>query len=204
VVRSFPDEIRAAIAALDLLLARIRPQVDAVVDALTRAAGNAVPVLTLFDTAITYGQDIVHQVAGVAADLVAGGDPDGWHGPARRAYESRVREQIDAAETVAAEVEATARWLGGIGACNTAYLTNLGHLGAELVARFVTAAVEAGETAAADVPRFALAVSRLADAVDAAVGRIAGWAQDLHNQFVARAAERDDGIPSWPSAATVA
>ena len=198
--RQFPEEIDRAIGALDGLVARIGPLVGAVAEALTGAVGNAVPVLTLFDTAITYGHDIVHQISGVAADLVAGGDRDEWEGPARRNYEARVREQIGAAESVAAEVEAIARWLSEIGAHNTAYLTNLGHLGADLTSRFVAATVEAGAAAGSDAPRFAASLGRLADAADNAVGRIAGWARDLQNGLTSRTLA--GGLDSWPSAAT--
>ncbi|MFG1989217.1 hypothetical protein ACGFJ7_04445 [Actinoplanes sp. NPDC048988] len=74
---------------------------------------------------------------------------------------------------------AISRWLGPARAGNVAYFADLGHLGADLTGRFVGAAIEADETAAAGLPAYAGNLRRLADRVDLSVRRAADWATDL-------------------------
>jgi hypothetical protein len=204
VAERYAGDIGEAIAAADALMARIGPVVGAAVEVLTSIAARAVGVLTLFDSAIAVGGAAEH-LAGLSAEMGGRGDLESWRGTARDAYDQRVREQVAAADAAAAEVAAAARWLAAIGAANTAYVTNVGHLAADLVSRFAGAAVEAGAAAPGDVPRLVATLERLESTLESAGRRATGWARDLQDHFAATLARAD--VPTfgaWPAASSMA
>ncbi|MET0416253.1 MAG: hypothetical protein ABW022_09555 [Actinoplanes sp.] len=184
IVQKFTQDVVDAIEAINSLISRIRPEVDKLFEALRKAADNSVPVFSLFETAITYSHDIVDQVSGISADMTGHGDIDLWRGPAKISYEKRVADQIGAADAATAKVEATSRWLGDVGSMNTAYLANIGHMGAELVGQFVTAAIDAAETAAGSIPSYVITLQHLSEFVGTAVQHSIDWVIDLQEHFV--------------------
>ncbi|MFF5293878.1 hypothetical protein [Paractinoplanes globisporus] len=196
--RAFGTEIEAANATVDELLCRMRPDVEAIVDTLTATADRSVPVLALFDAAIALG-DAAEHLAGLSAEMTGRGDLEAWSGAAREGYDQRVRRQIGAADATADEVAAAAGWLSSIGAANTAYVTNVGHLGAELVGMLAEAAVEAVEASPGEVPRLVTRLERIAAFLDSSRERVAGWTRDLQDHFTA-ARENVPRFGDWPAA----
>lgn len=188
------------IVMIDAQMARLRPAVDAVVGTLASTAGQAVPVFALFDAAAALG-DAADHLSGLATEMTGRGALESWSGSARDAYDQRVREQIDAADATAAEVAAAARWLAEVGAANTAYVTNVGHLGAETVSRLTLAAVEAG---AGEIPGLLTTLDRLAAFLSEAGPRTAGWARDLHDHLTTLATRADaPRLAVWPTSTKI-
>ena len=184
IVQKFTHDIVDAIEAVNSLISKIRPLVDKLFEALRKAADNSVPVFSLFETAITYSHEIVDQISGISADMTAYGDIDGWRGPAKISYEKRVADQIGAADAATAKVEATSRWLGEVGTMNTSYMTNIAHMGAELAGQFVTAAIDAAETAAGSIPSYVITLQHLSEFIGTAVQHQIDWVIDLQQHFV--------------------
>lgn len=184
IVQRFTQDIVDAIETVNALISKIRPQADKLFEALRKAADNSVPVFSLFETAITYSHEIVDQVSGISADMTGHGDIDLWRGPAKISYEKRVADQIGAADAATAKVEATSRWLGDVGSLNTAYLANIAHMGAELVGQFVTAAIDAAETAAGSIPSYVITLQHLSELIGTAVQHSIDHVIDLQEHFV--------------------
>ncbi|MFI5889265.1 hypothetical protein ACIA5D_04005 [Actinoplanes sp. NPDC051513] len=160
VARLLAAEIDASAAAVDALVARLRPGIEAELGTLAETANRAVPVFTLFDTAIDLAGAAGH-LAGLSAEMTGRGDLEAWSGAARESYDRRVREQITAADVAAEEAAATSRWLTEIGTAGAAYVTKVGHRGAELVNRLAEAAVQAVEAAPAELARIVTTLDRL-------------------------------------------
>lgn len=206
VVQTFTRDVADAIDGINLLISTIRPEVDKIFEVLRRAADRAAPVLSLFETAIACSDDVAERLSGLATEMTGSSEIEPWQGAAKRSYTKRAADQLGATEAAAAKVRVTARWLGTIGAANTAYVTNAGHLAAELAGEFVTAAIDAGETTPAGAPNFVSTLQRLAAFVDLSVQRTVDGAAELQNQFLAALAEAneietDPGVHSWPAAA---
>jgi len=200
VTRAFAAEIEQSLAAADALVSRMRPDFEAVVDALTATVGRAGPVFALFDAAISMG-DAAEHLSGLSAEMTGRAGPETWRGAAREGYDRRVREQAGAADAAAADVVSASGWLMAIGAANTAYVTNVGHLGAELVGRLAEAAVEAVEATPGEAPRLVATLERLAEFLTSSRSRVAGWRRDLQNQFAATLARAEEPRPAgWPAA----
>jgi hypothetical protein len=216
IVQKFTGDIVDAIDAVVALLDKVRIEVDKIFSTLERGSANAVGVTELFKTALTMDTSILSEFSGLSADFTGHGDIDAWRGPAKISFDNRVKDQIGAADAVTAKVRTTAGWLAGVGSSNTAYVTNLGHLGSELAGQLVTAAIDAGETTAGSIPSYIIALQHLSEVVGTAVTNTINWALDL-NQHFAETLEKiteltgethDDsnlgGDGTWPTAAHLA
>jgi hypothetical protein len=183
IVQKFTGDIVDAIDVITALITKAGVEVDKIFTILEQGSANAIPVTALFQTALTMNTTILSGFSGLSADFTGHGDIDAWRGPAKISFDNRVKDQIGAADAVTAKVKTTAGWLAGVGASNTAYVTNLGHMGSELAGQLVTAAIDAIETAASSLPSYIIALQHLSEVIGTAVANTINWALDLNQHF---------------------
>jgi len=191
IMQRITHHITEAIDTIVGLINRLQPEVDKIFTTLEQGAANAVPVMSLFRTALTLDTTIMDGVSGLSADMTAYaasdasgyGDIQAWRGPAKLNFDKRVQDQMGAADAVTEKIKSTAGWLAGVGASNTAYVTNIGHMAAELAGQLVTAAIDASETAAGDIPQYIIALQHLSEVIGTAVAHTIDWALDLNQHF---------------------
>ena len=223
ITQRFTHYVTDAIDTIVGLMNQVQPEVDKVFATLATCATNSIPVVSLFRTALTLNTTILGGVSGLSADMGPDpasdtngyGDIQAWRGPAKIAFDKRVGDQMDAANALSEKVKATSGWLAEVGASNTAYLTNLGHMAAELAGELITVAVGAAETAGGDIPQYVTTVQDFSEVIGTAVAHTLDWALDLNQHFSDALAKINeitgnvndwDGIGSdgtWPRAAGV-
>ena len=183
IVQKFTTDIVDAIDAIVTLINNVQIEIDKVFTTLERASANAILVTALFRTALTMNTTILSEFSGLSADMTGHGDIDAWRGPANISFTNRVKDQMAAADAVTAKIKATAGWLAGVGSSNTEYVTNLGHMGAELVGQLVSATIDATETAEGSLPSYIIALQHLSEVVGTAISDTINWALDLNQHF---------------------
>lgn len=191
IAQRFTHYVTDAIEAVVGLMNQLQPEVDKVFATLETCADNSIPVVSLFRTALTLNTTILDGVSGLSADMGPDpasdangyGDIQAWRGPAKLAFDKRVGDQMEAADSLSEKVKATSSWLAEVGASNTAYLTNLGHMAAELVGKLAAVAIGAGETAGGDLPQYVTTLQDFSDVIGTAVAHTLDWALDLNQHF---------------------
>jgi hypothetical protein len=200
VVRGLETDIAEAIAAIETQLGRIRPGVDRILELMRPVADRTAPIRARMEAAVeaalAHGGDVAGRLSAMATEMrvrgseavemsVRGGDAAETAARGaddrgfRRGFAKRVADQIGAADA-AVRAAAVSRWLS---AGTTAYAVDLGHLGAELTGRFVSAATDADEITAGGLPAYAGDLRVLADRVESSVRRAGDWTAELQRLF---------------------